>query len=437
MSQKPSLKPIDQLVSNHSQYLNNWIRKIRRLRRDKQAEKLLQTALEFKVFHPNRPEPNFWIWWAYRDNKMFAKAHYFYQQIDLDALAPRDRVEMYIEIYSELIDKGKHDKALTFAKGKVRKFETESKNENQSQYETVTENEAVRFLSALLQKTERLENRDLYHEIFKLSVSFRTRKIKGHLKQLIDDIEPKKAEFDKPAQQIASIRNIKGVPDDNWLERLNWGREASTILANWVLANESQTMLTDGGLLACSNNSMVLETLKKGKGLIFSGSHLGPSTGVFLWSKINNFPLIFLSGGNGSLSDKSAIYVSRGRVQNVKKTKRHVDNGGIIGITFDHKGNEKTTTCIATHQGIGYKMNSFAARIAYKWKVPNIWLDIYWQDGKIHLSFSELPFPKESETLDDFIKRWLAETQKLYFDYFKKYGPENFTRLGPYPIVDS
>ncbi len=217
-----------------------------------------------------------------------------------------------------------------------------------------------------------------------------------------------------------------------WERRARWGWLADRQIFDWLecRSNETEAVmyhLTDLSVLANFFDSV----RKPGTGLVISTAHLGPLFAGPLALDLIDMPSKWLGSAASipsqtntrsliSTSDQTAAQVTRRAIQTVEA-------GYALSIAVDGVMSMAAPRLIFEGQEITY--SSFAARLAFRQRVPSVFVCPQWRADRVHFHTNEMPNPDHDEDIESFAERW----RRAWLDQIRQClasAPENLRLSG-------
>lgn len=249
---------------------------------------------------------------------------------------------------------------------------------------------------------------------------------------LIDDEAPCDPELEEKIRVSHQLLAPPGHRFADWRRRVLWADRATEILRLWWYAFPARGDEIDALIERPCRLDLLHSALKRGKGVILVGSHLGPFPAATRAMETSG--LTFRTIGRPNFPRRNPdpdlqIVIGKNSFSPLREAMQVLRAGGILGLTADLvtdlSGYDAVTVEVL---GRDVQISSLAARAAYRDGAPSLWMQAYWRGrSSIEVELGGLPEPKPAETRDQFIRRWV-DAYGAHLESVLKSGPEN---IGP------
>jgi tetratricopeptide (TPR) repeat protein len=204
------------------------------------------------------------------------------------------------------------------------------------------------------------------------------------------------------------IADRRTMDRDAWRKAIDWGTKAHNLMLRIWLTDASRN--TEIGALFAPFDRSALETLPRDSGCLIAGSHLGPiAAGTYFATTTGRRFRIFGKGGPEAIvGDGPLVRIpSNSNVtQSLREILREFDSGGMVGFAAELPKKHDSRRMPFLGRDISFSL--LAPRMIWKRRVPSLWWQPLWKDGRIVMEIERLPDPQNGDAFDTWFERWSA-----------------------------
>lgn len=204
---------------------------------------------------------------------------------------------------------------------------------------------------------------------------------------------------------------------DAWRRQIACGSKAGALLLRMWLTDAARNADIDA-LFAPFDRS-ALDSLPKDSGCLIAGSHLGPvAAGTHFATTSGRRFRVFGKGGPEAIVGEGPLVriPSDSNVsQSLREIVREFDSGGMVGFAAELPNIRDSRRLPFLGREIPFSL--LAPRLIWRRRVPSLWWQPLWKDGRIVMEIERLPDPETGDTFDSWFPRWstayLARLEKV------------------------
>jgi tetratricopeptide (TPR) repeat protein len=195
---------------------------------------------------------------------------------------------------------------------------------------------------------------------------------------------------------------------DDWRKSIDWGVKAGKLMLRIWLTDAARNAEIDA--LFDPFDRSALDSLPKGKGCLIAGSHLGPiAAGTHFATTTGRRFRVFGRGGPEAIVGEGPLLriPSNSNVaQSLREILREFDSGGMVGFAAELPKQDTGRPISFLGHEISFAL--LAPRLIWKCRVPSLWWQPLWKNGRIVMEIERLPDPGNDDTFDTWFERWSA-----------------------------
>ena len=215
-----------------------------------------------------------------------------------------------------------------------------------------------------------------------------------------------------------------------WERRAKWGMLADHMIVDWLECCEEQAEEAVGMMGDVTAANEILEPLKS-KGGVIATAHVGPLFSGPILLRMCDMPSRWVAStpalGDAHYASSVISTSDQTDSQVVRECLKSLDRGQAVGIAIDGSGRLGSPTTPFQGQDISY--SDFAAKAAYRSKLPSVFYAARWEGDRLDYTLAPLPSVELDESLDRFEARWREAYLAYLLDHLTG-PPENLRMAG-------